>query len=432
MLLSDDQQAAHDELRYGTGNVWLTGPAGTGKSTLLRAALGDQPGVLVVAPTGIAALNADGETIHRAFGVNPDLDRQMSARGPVRAKLVRASTVVIDEVSMVRVDLLAAMDDRLRECCDPSLPFGGKRIVAVGDFTQLPPVMARDRATALVRKTWKTKTGFPFYHDLWSTFKCLELTTQHRQTESQALFLRLLGGMRQGKSNQAAANWLNRNLTEGPAPRNVIRLTNTRRMRDELNQALAPRGGRTFIGTAEAKGVCASWRVNQRPAPLNLKLRVNTRVMCVANTESEGGVPLVNGDLGTITDVFDDAIEVAFDRPSAGTLWVQKHTWRKLHPYETEWREVEGEDVEQPKTLGSYQQLPFIKAHAITVHKSQGLTFDAAEIHVAGTAPMGLMYVALSRVRTLGGIWRGKGTQFCAADLLTYDQTKLIRHMKGD
>tara|TARA_R110002126_G_scaffold14605_1_gene61084 strand:- start:500 stop:964 length:465 start_codon:yes stop_codon:yes gene_type:complete len=153
--------------------------------------------------------------------------------------------------------------------------------------------------------------------------------------------------------------------------------------------------------------------------------------MCVANCATHGGTQLINGDLGTIVDVLDDAVEVAFDREGAGTQRVTPHTWRKHHPFETEWREVDGEEVEVPRILGSYTQVPLILAHAITVHKSQGLTFDTAEIHISGAAPMGLMYVALSRVRTLGGIWRGQGTQFTALDLKTFDQSAIIASMRA-
>ncbi len=385
--------------------LFVTGRAGTGKSTLLKLFRENTKlDCAYLAPTGVAALNVNGETIHSFFRFAPGVTvREAAAKGKsADAELYRkVDVIVIDEISMVRADLMDCVDAFLKSAMKSTTPFGGKRIIAIGDLYQLPPVVRRDEA-----EEFASKYPSPYFFsseavDLLRAvgeIKFVELDRIFRQTDKD--FVDVLNGVRNRTATDAHLALLNTRVTPSgtKVPGNIevdppIYLTSTNAAADEINaMRMAELGGKTRSYSGNKNGIFAE---KDFPVDPILELKVKARVMFL-NNDSQGR--WVNGTLGTITSGHRDTVNVLID--DGDEVEVDVHTWSSYRSV----YERESGHLNQEK-IGSYTQLPIKLAWATTIHKSQGKTFDKCVIDLGrGAFAAGQTYVALSRCRTMDGI----------------------------
>jgi len=395
-------------MEEGGSFTFITGRAGTGKSTLLHHFCGTTSLIApVLAPTGVAALNVGGETIHRFFRFAPGITvaearkKGASARDPEMYR--RAEVLVIDEISMVRADLLDCMDQFLRAARKDKSPFGGLRIVAIGDLYQLPPVV-----TAAERGAFTESYASPYFfasrimQELLADEKIafIELEKVYRQTD--ATFISLLNAIRNRSATYDDLARLNARVREPQSP-DAITLTAMNAPADELNnERLRALSGSQKIFNGELRG---DFPEREAPTDLELGLKKGARVMCVAN---DSGGRFVNGSLGWVTGFKEKKSEETGEKQTvvlvkldgAGEVSVGPHTW-------TIYRSVydRATSTLNQERLGSFTQIPLRLAWAVTIHKSQGKTFNQANIDLGrGAFAAGQTYVGLSRCRTLDGI----------------------------
>jgi hypothetical protein len=391
------------ELLEGTDHhVLVTGRAGTGKSTLLQYFVANTcKNVAVLAPTGVAAVNVGGQTIHSFFGFKPNITPQEVAELAPSARSKRVyrelELLVVDEVSMVRADLLDCMDRFLRVARQaPNRPFGGVRMAFFGDLYQLPPVVTR-REKAAIDALYATPYFYSSQVFQEINIRLVELEKVYRQTDVR--FLELLGAIRSGAVTEADLALLNsRCLPEfEPGPADLyVQLTATNALAEETNQRqLARLRGRLYTFIGELYG---DFGEDHAPAPTRLELKVGAQVMLV-NNDSRGR--WVNGTLGRVVRVVSGRQNegvVVVELQDGDLVEVGPHTWELFEYY------VEAGQL-RSRVVGRYIQLPLMLAWAVTIHKSQGKTFDRVIIDIGrGAFAPGQVYVALSRCRTLEGI----------------------------
>lgn len=402
-VLTDEFERALEILRAG-GHLFLTGKAGTGKSTLIRhfiAASGDRR-VLVAAPTGIAALNVGGYTIHRLFSFLPTTSLDDVRSGGYRPQrffktLKALETLIIDEASMVRADLFDKISAALeRYGPRPGTPFGGVQVVLVGDLLQLPPVVATGEAEHIA-----ARYGTPYFFSADTfrrdDFPTVALTTVFRQLGDQRL-TSILNAVREGVLLDHAQQELNARTDADfvppedefwltLAPTNSI-VTSRNRQRLELLP------GDEHVHHAERSGDLSLF---DPPADEKLTFKVGAQVMMLSN---DPGDRWVNGTLGRIVDIAADDDElvttIEFRDGSSAEVW--PYTWEATRPV------VEGGALRH-EVIGAYTQLPFKLAWAITIHKSQGQTLDRLIVDLSGGVfDFGQVYVALSRCTSMDGL----------------------------
>ena len=409
IVLNGEQEAALGVMMSGA-NVFLTGEAGTGKSTLVREFLRRcERECVVLAPTGIAALNAGGTTIHSQMMLKPGLLNPL-ALDPLtdgnRSRVLRmAKTIVVDEVSMVRSDIFCAMDARLREVASGArkeMPFGGKQMILVGDFMQLPPVVSDNEE----RKFMDERLGgaFAFETDLWAAamFRTVFLKTVHRQS-GDALFRKVLNNLRHGNFDSAAKVLNNHCVGEKTFRSPPVCLCTTNREAKAINDAarMSMKGeARAFRAKVSGRFLGAEF-----PAEGNLELVVGARVMALCNQRSEGVLECVNGDMGVVTGFgADGEAEVHVRLDNGKSVTIAPHVWEKT-AYSQEVDPKTNAPVMRQTVIGSFEQIPLRLAYAITIHKSQGLSFDCVSLRLGrGCFDHGQLYTALSRCRTLEGL----------------------------
>lgn len=400
--ITPEFQAALNHLKAGR-HLFLTGKAGTGKSTLIRLYTeSTDRRTITVAPTGIAALNVDGYTIHRLFsfppGVSVDDVRGDRYRPNRFAKAISSlDTLIVDEASMVRADLFDAMAAALeRFGPKPGTPFGGVQLVLVGDLYQLPPVVQGAEAEWIDQRF-----GTPYFFSAHSfnpdTFPVVELSTVFRQQGDSSL-VRLLNAVREGELLDDARAELNARTNpdfEPPHDEFWLTLAGTNRIvaarnRRMLERLPTPAERFTATITGDTDGF-------EFPTDADLDLAVGAQVMMLNNDPADRWV---NGTLGRITAITtDDAgplIEVLLR--NGRTEQVREHTWDISRP------KVHGGSLVQ-EVVGTFTQLPMKLAWAITIHKSQGQTLDRVVVDLTGgTFANGQLYVALSRCTSLKGL----------------------------
>lgn len=375
-------------------NLLILGSAGTGKSTFLkwlRKKLGERKKYAVLAPTGMAALNVGGQTIHSFMGFKPQLLVGTPLPKPRNPKLFASlDLLVIDEISMVRADVFDSIDKFLRKYGkSSSQPFGGVQLVLMGDLCQLPPVVRGDEA-AIFQTTYATP--FFFSTPAWELggFHTIRFSHIFRQTD--APFIALLNAVRDGRADNATLSKLNHRVTTPPDDAVILAARN--RTVDDINQrelAKLTTPARTY--SAETSGDLSG---KEFTTPRELLLKVGAHVMFTRNHKF--GL-WVNGTLGVVKALHDDTVEIL---TPAGLLEVEREKWesvRYAHDTET--------DAPVATVAGTFVQFPLTLAWALTIHKAQGQTIPHCVVDLAdgGTFAEGQLYVALSRARSLESLY---------------------------
>jgi len=384
-------------------SVFLTGKAGTGKTTFLKRLKEHTPKrITIVAPTGVAAINAGGVTIHSLFQLpfSPFLpgstDIYMKRFSKEKINLIKSiDLLVIDEISMVRCDVLDAIDSVLRRHRDRYKPFGGVQLLLIGDINQLAPV-AKENEWELIREHYESvfffsskalKENFPVIIELRQIF---------RQTDRA--FIQLLNKVRNHTMDDETFDILNKRINPeiygSKEEEGYITLSTHNYIAREINHdKLEQLPGKSWLFKAEVIGDFPEYSF---PTDETLELKLGAQVMFIKN-ESGREKRYFNGKIGNITHIEDEKISIRTDEHDRIDVGVE--TWQNIkYSLNAETKAIE-ENV-----IGEYKQIPLKLAYAITIHKSQGLTFDKVIIDAKAAFSSGQVYVALSRCRTLEGI----------------------------
>lgn len=406
MDINQQAQLAWDIIENTNTNIFLTGKAGTGKTTFLRRLKEESSKrIVVVAPTGIAAINAEGVTIHSFFQLSfapfiPDaqykLKEQQYRFSKQKIRVIQSiDTLVIDEISMVRADLLDAVDNVLRRFRKNNLPFGGVQMVMIGDLGQLAPV-AKDDEWQMLSRYYDTPYFFSSLALKSTRYAIVELKTVYRQSDSH--FVELLNRVRDNRADDSVLAALNSRYIpnfQPPVEEGYIRLTTHNfQAQQENDRQLALLPGKPYTYEASITGKYPEMLF---PTEQTLTLKEGAQVMFVKN-DSSADKAFYNGMIGTVTEINEKNFFVR-TKDTGVVIKVEPEQWENTR-YDINERTNEiTEEVE-----GTFTQFPVKPAWAITVHKSQGLTFDRAIIDVQRAFTHGQTYVALSRCRTLEGL----------------------------
>ncbi|MDN3678468.1 helix-turn-helix domain-containing protein [Flavobacterium paronense] len=399
-------------------SIFLTGKAGTGKTTLLKEIIkSTHKNCVVVAPTGIAALNAGGVTIHSMFqlpfgGFIPDnsspqflenskfetkatLRRHFKMSGLKKTVIQNMELLIIDEVSMLRSDLMDAIDFMLQSVRRKNLPFGGVQVLFIGDLLQLPPII-REEEWRTLRSYYKGKFFFHSHVIQQNPPLYIELSKIFRQTDEQ--FISVLNNLRNNLITQSDIGILNQFVQPNfdlKANKGYITLTTHNVKADAINsQSLKDLKGITKVYETLIVG---DFPEKIYPLEEKLELKVGAQVMFIKNDLSFDK-NYFNGKMGSIKSLSDEEIMVHFPDENK-TIEVERYEWQNIRYYVDENTKEITEEV-----LGTFTHYPIKLAWAITVHKSQGLTFDKAALDVSQVFLPGQAYVALSRLRSLNGL----------------------------
>lgn len=408
-------ELAFNFLQYTNQNIFLTGKAGTGKTTFLRNLKKQSPKrMVVVAPTGVAAINAGGVTIHSffqmSFGpqipVNPDQQRQVAvpADGNVAAGIKRFSRekinimrsldlLVIDEISMVRADILDGIDEVLRRYKNRYKPFGGVQLLMIGDLQQLAPVV-KDDDWNILKPYYDTCFFFSSHALKRSKFMGIELNHIFRQSDQR--FIDLLNKVRENRMDATTLQELNQRHIPGFNPEEkegYITLTTHNYQSQQINDSkLGKLNTKSHRFKAEVQGEFPEYSY---PTDQELELKVGAQVMFVKNDTEKR---FYNGKIGKITGIDDSLVSVLCPGETF-PIEVERTEWQNAKYILNETTQEIDEDV-----IGTFTQFPLKLAWAITIHKSQGLTFEKAIIDARASFAHGQVYVALSRCKTLDGL----------------------------
>ena len=398
-------ELADQYVRFTNTNVFLTGKAGTGKTTFLKNIKTHSPKrMVIVAPTGVAAINAGGVTIHSFFQLSfgPNIPNQNLDNRPLvrkfsneKIKAIKAIDIlVIDEISMVRADILDAIDEVLRRYRNRNLPFGGVQLLMIGDLHQLAPVV-KDDEWNILRPYYASPFFFESKALALSQFITIELTHIFRQADAN--FINLLNKVRDKKLDAESTRLLNSRYDPNftyPKDEKYITLTSHNKAAMAINTAkLKELGGKSHNFKAE---ITDDFPESMYPNEFDLELKVGAQVMFVKNdlnTEKR----YFNGKLGEIVSVDDEVIKVKCPH-EIEEISVSRAIWGNIKYI------LDDSKTLQENIIGTFTQFPIKTAWAITIHKSQGLTFDRAIIDAASSFAHGQVYVALSRCKTFEGL----------------------------
>lgn len=411
LRLAPEQQAVYDTIETTREHIFVTGRAGTGKSTLLNHLADNTSKQLVIcAPTGVAALNVGGQTIHSLFRlpIGVIADHEIRQAADVRKLLNTIETLVIDEISMVNADLLDAIDRSLRQARQkPYEAFGGVQLVLFGDPFQLAPVPGDADERAYFSDQYRSLWFFDA--KVWEAtdLRIYELGVIHRQHEEEFKFM--LNAVRHGGVTAEIAKRLN-DTGARPAPtEGAITLATRNDTVNAINaRALARLPGRVLTAKAEVTG---DFGGRSYPADEALELKVGAQVMFLRNDSDQRWV---NGSVGTVTRIADTVwVEIDGEEHE-----VQPSIWEKFkYSYSAVTKELKRDIVAE------FQQFPLRLAWAVTIHKSQGKTYDRAIVDLGqrSFAP-GQTYVALSRITALDGLYLTRPLR--PADIIVDDDVR--------
>lgn len=405
-------------------NCFVTGVAGSGKSTVVNEFRHQcKVPYVVLAPTGIAAVNVNGQTIHSFFMFPPSLltldQLRLQKMYPAKRRLIQSvKTIIIDEISMVRADVFCAIDWRLRELAkgpNRQKPFGGKQVIVVGDFFQLAPVV-----TDPIEQEFMDKNcggTYAFQTDLWrkSGFQICWLKTPHRQLADKT-FIDVLNCVRSGDlctqkiehSNQmmSAIEVLNSSCMQRKiAPQyEPIKLCTTNFEAQRINTAARAKlqtKAYTFFSIVSGK-----FPDSEYPTESQLELMQGARVMVLCNKRLPDQTFLhANGDLGIVMSIDSNCSRVTVKLDKNGkVITLEPYSWCKTK-YKLQRNATTGQDELTQEIIGTFTQIPLRLAYAITIHKSQGLTMDNVDLKLGnGCFAHGQLYTALSRCKSLNGL----------------------------
>jgi ATP-dependent exoDNAse (exonuclease V) alpha subunit len=422
LALSPEQAAVFEAVETTKQHVFVTGRAGTGKSTLLNhLSWNTEKQLVIAAPTGVAALNVGGQTIHSLFRlpIGVIADHEIAQNADLRKLLNTIDTLVIDEVSMVNADLMDAIDRALRQArARKAEPFGGVQIVLFGDPYQLAPVPGDADERAYFADTYRSMWFFDAKVWREASLRVFELTEIHRQHEDD--FKAMLNAVRHGRVTKEIADRLNA-VGARPAPDDGTITLATRN--DTVNRinasALRQLPGRVLTAKAEISGDFGS---RTYPADEALELKVGAQVMFLRNDTGQGGdgPRWVNGSIGTVTRI-DSTVFVDVD---GHVHEVEPTTWEKYkYTYDPTQKKL-SKDV-----VAEFTQFPLRLAWAVTIHKSQGKTYDSAIVDLGSRAfSPGQTYVALSRITSLDGLYLTRPLR--PSDIMVDDNVR--RFMRGE
>lgn len=395
-----EQLMAYELITNTNTSFFLTGKAGTGKTTFLKYVMENvNKKFVVLAPTGIAAINAGGETLHSFFGL------PFNAIGPKDHLKLRENkiniikntdTFIIDEVSMVRCDVIDAIDKALRRIMYSTIPFGGKQMIFIGDVFQLEPILKTPEDRMLINDVYNTEKPFFFKAHVFGRLKLssIEFKINYRQ-EDDNTFLNILDEIRVGSISRDNLSKLNDRLNYTPkSDEFIVTLTGHNAVADKINEAkLELIKEHLYIFKAELTGKFSG---ENKPSEMELKLKKGAQIMFTKN-DSQGR--WANGTLGKISEISDDLIKVILE--SEIEYKIEKVKWENMeYSYNPETKST------LQNIVGTFTQYPIKLAWGITIHKSQGLTFDKVIVDLRrGVFADGQTYVALSRARSLQGLY---------------------------
>lgn len=403
MEQNKELRQAWDFVEHTGTSIFLTGKAGTGKTTFLRAVREhSSKRMVVVAPTGVAAVNAGGVTIHSFFQLplSPYVPgaaiRDRYDFGKEKRRIIRTlDMLVIDEISMVRSDLLDAIDFVLRRYRDHTRPFGGVQLLMIGDLQQLTPVVT-PQDEEILRGHYDTPYFFGSRALQQINYVTIQLTRVYRQQDQT--FINILNHIRDGHPTADDLAQLNARCKSAFFPKadeGYIRLTTHNRMADSYNESeLMKLSGQRYSYKAEVQGDFPEYNF---PTDVNLELKVGAQVMFVKNDSSADHL-YYNGRIGHVVELTGESVIVKCPGDS-GVINVERQQWENTkYVINPQTKTIEAQ------VQGVFTQYPLRLAWAITIHKSQGLTFDRAIIDAALSFAPGQVYVALSRCKSLEGL----------------------------
>jgi ATP-dependent exoDNAse (exonuclease V) alpha subunit len=400
--INDEFKQAYDLIDKSSDCVFITGNAGTGKTTFLRYyIMHTSKKTVILAPTGVAALNCGGETVHSFFYFKPDVTVSKIKQKKFSEKSIykKVETIIIDEASMLRCDILDCIDKFLRLNREKHQePFGGVQMVFIGDLKQLPPVVKREEY-----HIFNSVYESPYFSSAHSLNKCIlhtvELKKIYRQRDSN--FVALLNMVRNGTANDDEIAELNKKVSSQIFDRPMtVYLTTTNKKAAFINHKyLSKIEYKQVIFTAETENIEENSKVF--PAEHELVVKKNAQIMMLNNDAKKRWV---NGSIGIVEDIKNvgdsDKLSICVRFPNGRVESVEPHKW-ELFKYK--WNE-EKEQIET-KSMGFFKQYPLRLSWAITIHKSQGKTFDNVIIDMEyGAFVPGQLYVALSRCTSFDGI----------------------------
>lgn len=378
--------------------IYLTGAAGTGKTTLIEKVL-DENNLkkMVVAPTGVAALNIGGSTINSAFRIGFDIFPQIQESNDPRFKklLKKLELLIIDEISMVRAPMLDAISETLKLHRNSNKPFGGIHVLACGDLFQLPPVV-KENEVNIIDEKYESVYFFSAnsFQEIDSP-RFFELTYSFRQSEDED-FYSLLNNIRLGKNLSETIKTINRRCFNPEFENESSLIITTRKYRaDQINEEMLNliEGPATSAKSEEL----GELNENDLPAPRNLRIKKDAKVMFIKN-DSEGR--WVNGTIGVVTNCSDKKGRFLRVKVGDEIFKVKREEWNKIKYVYDEYNDEMEEEI-----VSSFKQFPLKLGWAVTIHKAQGLTLESCSIDLGhGAFATGQTYVALSRCKTLNSV----------------------------
>ncbi len=393
--LSDEQNEVFKLIENTKETIYVTGKAGTGKSILLQYFVEHtKKRVVVVAPTGVAALNVGGQTIHSFFKLAPELQdlETLEVDGRTKELLKNIDTIVIDEVSMVRADLMEAINIKMQLALKNKLPFGGVQMVMFGDLYQLPPVVSDNELRSYFEEVYGGIYFFNAHVFKETKLRIVELSYIFRQKSER--FRRLLNAIRNGEHDYDILEELNERVVAERPESGFITLAGNNATVSRINHSkLESLKGEERVYNANVVG---EMKESNFPTEKGLKLKVGAQVMLLKN-DTERPRRWVNGTLGIVTKLKENEVLVNIDGVEHK---VEKESWEAIkYSYDTEEKKL------KKQVTSAFVQIPLRLAWAITIHKSQGQTYSSVVIDLKAAFAAGQTYVALSRCTSLEGLY---------------------------